>query len=179
MIDLWHGALSLWKRTFCLFSCGCILTPSSFILVYNICCWWSFFSQGNQWRKNLALPKIQSQNLARWGLRLLSLWTAFSCCCPLIWQQIWLQSEVVAPYFIYCHIFTPKLLFVALKQFQTRLWIVHALFFFINCEQTRDPLWTQFLIDEYSCKIGNTLPSEIFNSPAISCNFNLLSAETS
>ena len=36
-----------------------------------------------------------------------------------------------------------------------------------------------FLIDKCLCKIVNTLPSDIFNSSAISCNFNLQSAKTS
>ena len=36
-----------------------------------------------------------------------------------------------------------------------------------------------FLIDKCSCKMVNTLPSGIFNSSAISCNFNLWSAKMS
>ena len=36
-----------------------------------------------------------------------------------------------------------------------------------------------FLIDKCSCKMVNTLPSDIFNSSAISRNFNLRSAKTS
>ena len=36
-----------------------------------------------------------------------------------------------------------------------------------------------FLIDKCSCKMVNTLPSDIFNSSAISCNFNLRSAKMS
>ena len=36
-----------------------------------------------------------------------------------------------------------------------------------------------FLIDKYSCKIVSTLSSDIFNSSAISRNFNLRSAKTS
>ena len=36
-----------------------------------------------------------------------------------------------------------------------------------------------FLIDKYSCKMVNTLPSDIFNSSAISCNFNLQLVKTS
>ena len=40
------------------------------------------------------------------------------------------------------HIYT-KVLFVVLKQLQTMLWIVEALLFWIDCEQTQHPLWTQ------------------------------------
>ena len=45
--------------------------------------------------------------------------------------------------FNHCHIFTQKLLFVALKLLQTTLWIVDALVFLIDCEQTQHPLWRQ------------------------------------
>ena len=71
-----------------------------------------------------------------------SLWTAFTCCCPLSWLPIWLQSEMVEPCFIHGHIFTQNL-FVALKQLQTTLWIIDTFLFLISCEQTRHPLWTQ------------------------------------
>ena len=43
----------------------------------------------------------------------------------------------------------------------------------------RAPTLNSFLIDKCSCKIGNTLPSDIFNSPAILLNFNLRSANGS
>ena len=36
-----------------------------------------------------------------------------------------------------------KLLFVALKQLQTTLWIIDALLFLIDCVQIWHPLWTQ------------------------------------
>ena len=43
----------------------------------------------------------------------------------------------------HCYIFMQKLLFVMLKQWQTMLWIVDALFL-IDCEQTQHSLWKQF-----------------------------------
>ena len=46
-------------------------------------------------------------------------------------------------FFIHCHIFMQKLLFVALKQLQTILWIINVLLFLIDCKQTYHPLWTQ------------------------------------
>ena len=88
-------------------------------------------------------PKYGGQNLACWYLCLWLLWTAFTGCCTLSWLSIWLWSEVVDPCFIYCHIFTQKLLFVALKQLHTMLWIINMLLFLIDCEQTQHPLWTQ------------------------------------
>ena len=107
-------------------------------------------------------------------LRLWLLWMAFTCCCPLSWLPIWLRSKVVDPCFIYCHIFMQKLFFVALKQLQTILWIIDALLFLIDCEEMRYPLWTQRFHRQMFMQIMNTLPSDIFNSSAISRNFNLI-----
>ena len=69
-------------------------------------------------QSTLRIPKYGGQNLTCWCLRLWSLWTAFTCCYPLSWLLICLRSDVVDPCFIHCHIFIPKLLFVALKQLQ-------------------------------------------------------------
>ena len=44
---------------------------------------------------------------------------------------------------VVCIIFLQKLLFIVLKQLQTILWIVDALLFLIDCEQTGHPLLTQ------------------------------------
>ena len=89
----------------------------------------------------LRIPKFGVQNLTYWCLCLYSIRTAFTCCCILSWLLIWLWSEVVDPCFIHNRLFTPKLLFVALKQLQTMLWIVDVMLFLINCEQTWCPLW--------------------------------------
>ena len=110
---------------------------------YDICYWGFFLSQGNQFTKCF-------EN-ACWCLRLWSPWTAFTCCCPLSWMLIWLRSEVVDLCYIHCHIFKQELLFIASKQLQTMLWVVDALLFFIDCEQTLHPLsaqlshWQMFL----------------------------------
>ena len=93
-------------------------------------------------QKSLHIPKYGG-NLACWCLGLWSLWTAFTCCCLLSWLLIWLYSEVVDPCFICCHISMQKLLLVALKLLQTKLWIVNVLLFLIDCEQTQHPLWTK------------------------------------
>ena len=74
-------------------------------------------------QNTLCIPICGGQNLAYWCLRLWLLWTVFTCCCPLSWLLIWLWSQVVDLCFIHCHIFMQKLLFVALKQLQTMLWI--------------------------------------------------------
>ena len=62
-------------------------------------------------------------------------------------------SEVVDSCFIHYYIFTQKLLFVALKQLQTTLWIIDTLFL-IDCEPTQHTLFEySFLIDKCSCKM--------------------------
>ena len=100
-----------------------------------------------------------------WCLQLWSLWTASTCGCPLSWLLIWLRSEVVNPCFIHCHIFTQKLLFVALKQLETTLWIVDVLLFLIDCEQTQHSFWTltshwQMFIDKWwiHCLLISSIP---------------------
>ena len=105
-------------------------------------------------QNNLRIPKYRGQNLACWCLHLSSLWTAFNCCCPISWLLIWPLCEVVDPCFIHCHIFTQKLLFVALKLLQTMPWIVDALLFLIDCEQTQHPHWTQLYHWQMSMQNG-------------------------
>ena len=85
---------------------------------------------------------------------------------------------MVDPCFIHCHIFMQKLLFVVLKQLQTTLWIVDTLFY-STLSKCITHFEHSFLIDKYSCQMVNTLPSDIFNSSAISPNFNLQSAKIS
>ena len=166
------------KEHFFFFICGRFLRflPSNAPIMLNYD--GSSFLKVIDEQNTLHIPKYEGQNIACWCLRLWSLWTAFSCFCPFSWLPIWLLSEVVDPCFIHCHIFMQKLLFVALKQLQTTLWIVDALLFLIDCEQTRPHFEHNFLIDKSSCKKVNTLPSDIFNSSAISCNFNLRCAKT-
>ena len=101
-------------------------------------------------QNTLRIPKYRRQNLACWCLHLWSLWMAFTCCCcPLNWLPIWLWIEVVDPGFVHCPIFMHKLLFVALKQLQTTLWIINTLFL-INYDQMLHPLWTQLSHGEYT-----------------------------
>ena len=129
-------------------------------------------------QNSLCIPKYRGQNLTCWCLRLWWLWTAFTSCCPLSWLLIWLHNEVVDPCFIHYHIFMQKFLFVALIQLQKILWIIDVLFL-IDCEQTQHPLWTQLSHWQMFIKMVNTLPSDVFNSSAISRNFNLRLAKMS
>ena len=93
-------------------------------------------------QNTLRNPKYGGQNLACWCLCLVTMDSFYLLLSTHTRLPIWLQSEVVDPCFIHCHIFTQKLLFVALNQLQTRLWNINALFL-INCQQMWHPLWTQ------------------------------------
>ena len=57
----------------------------------------------------------------------------------------WFNSEVKWSIYVSSIVtyLCKKLLFVVLKQLQTMLWILDALLFLIDCEQTWHPLWTQ------------------------------------
>ena len=71
------------------------------------------------------------------------------------------------------HMDLKKSLSTLVKQLQTALWIIKSLFVFINFEQRRHHFKRSSLLDKCSYKIGNMLPSNNFNSSAISRNFNV------
>ena len=126
-------------------------------------------------QNTLRIPKYGDQNLACWYLHLWSLWMAFTCCYPLSWLPIWLQSKVVDPCFIHSHIFLQNSFLLhwnSCKQCSESLTR-----FLFDCEQMHFEY--SFLIDKYSCKMVNTLLSDIFNSSAILQNFNIRSVKTS
>ena len=149
------------------------LPSNALITLYNIRFWWFFLSKGNRWTKYLAHPKIHRPKpcllvfaslVALDGFHLL-LFTQLTANLTPEWSS--------GTCFIHCYIFTQKFLFVVLKQLQTMFWILDALFWtMIHFEHS-------FLIDKCSCKLVNRQPSDIFNSSAISHNFNLQSAKMS
>ena len=128
-INLWHSALSWWKSAFFSWFLTIFLRflPSNVsIKLFNSRFWWLFLSQDNQWipcTSQNAEVKTLPTDVCVFGHL-----DGFHLLLPLSWLPIWLQSEVVDPCFIHCHIFMQKLLFVALKQLQTMLWIVNTLF---------------------------------------------------
>ena len=110
-------------------------------MLYNISYWWFFLSQGKQWTKYLAHLKIWKPKpcllmfaslVALDGFYLL-LSTQLTAYLTLKWSG-W------SIFYPLSH--TQKLLFVALKQLQTMLWIINMLFL-IDCEQMWHPLWKQ------------------------------------
>ena len=99
----------LGERSLFSFSFVAVFSPSNaLIMLYNIRYWWFFLSQVIDEQNTLYIRKYGGRNLAWWCLHLWSLWTAFTCCCPLSWLLIWLQSEMMDLYFNHCHIFTQK-----------------------------------------------------------------------
>ena len=177
-IDLWHGVLSWWERTFS-FSFVTIFwwffpsyTP---VMLYNICYGCFFLSPSNRWTKYLAKAKTLPVDICVFGrFEWLSPAAVHSADCRFDSRgERWIHVLSI----ITC--LRKKVLFVWLKQLQTTLWIVDALLFLIDSEQRGNHFEHRYLIDKCSCKMVNTQPSGIFSSSAISCNFNLRSAKTS
>ena len=147
-IDLWYSALSWWKSTFS-FSFVDIFWPffpsNTPIMLYNICYWWFFLSQGNWWTKYLAHPKIQRPKSC---LLMFASLVALNNFHLLLSTQLttnltleWSGGSMFHPL---SHIYA-KPPFFALKQLQTTLWITDT--FLIDCEQTQHPLshWQMFM----------------------------------
>ena len=81
---------------------------------------------------------------------------------------------MVDPCFIHCHIFMQKTPFCCIETVANNA---------LNCRHSVVLDWLRANVAStsnttFSCKMVNTLPSDIFNSFAISCNFNLRSAKT-
>ena len=94
-------------------------------------------------------------------------------CCPLRWLPIWLC-------FIHCHIFMQKNSFLLRwNSCKQRSESSTRCCFWSTVRKCSTHFQHSFLIDKCSSKMVNTLPSDIFNSSAISINFNLWSAKTS
>ena len=145
-------------------------------MLSNICYWWFFLSQGYQWTKYLAHSKIWRPKSC---LQMFVSLVALDGSCLLLFTRLTADLTLVDPCFIHCHIFMQKFFFVVLKQLQKILWIIDTLLFLIHCEQSLTHFKHSFLIDKCSCKIVNTLSSDIFNSSAITCNFYLRWAKMS
>ena len=130
-------------------------------------------------KNTLCISKYRGLNLSCSCLCLWLLWMTFTCCCPLSWLPIWLQSEVVDSCFIHCYIFMQKLLLLhwnSCKQCSESS--MHSSFW-LTVSKYSTHFEHSFLIDKCSCKMVNTLCSDIFNSSATSRNLNLRSAKTS
>ena len=150
-------------------------------MIYNICYWWFFLSQGNRWTKYLAYPKI-------WRPKPSLL--MFASLVTLDGFHLLLSTQLTAD-------LTPEWsggsMFVSFMV--TYLCKNSFLVRWNSCKQrsessTRCCFWltvsksgthieNSFLIDKCLCKRVNTLPSDSFNTSVISRNFNLRSAQIS
>ena len=121
---------------------------SDFFLQTQQKCYITFAVDGSSFLKvideqnTLCIPKYKGQNLACLCLSLVALNSFHLLLSTHLTTDLTLEWSG-GPCFIHCSIFTQKLLFVALKQLQTMLWIVNALLILIDCEQMQHPLWAQ------------------------------------
>ena len=115
-MDLWRGELSWWNSTLLL-----MVLPFSRLFIKKI-------------------PWVSQNTDAITLLAHCWLFGYFgNCtnCCPLSWRSFCFRCVVVDQCFIHCHIARQKILFTSLEQLQTALWILDALLFLVEWEQTR------------------------------------------
>ena len=150
-------------------------------MLYNIRYWWFFLSQGNRWTKYLAYVSQNTEAktlpadvcvFGRFGR--LTPTAVLSTDCRFDFEVKW---------------------WIHVSSILTYLYKTPFLLLWNSCKQRSESsthccLWStvskrgthfehSFLIDKCSCKMVNSLPFDIFNSSAISCNFNLRSAKMS
>ena len=142
-------------------------------MLYNISYGWFFLSQGNQCTKYIVHPKIRSPKPCL--LMFVSLVTLDS-------SHLLLSTQLTANLLPE---WSGGSIFHSLSHLHKNSFLLH----WNSCKQcSESPLrccfWStvskccthfehSLLIDKCSCRMVNTLPSNIFNSSAISCNFNL------
>ena len=168
---------ALFSSTFVAIFCW-FLPSNAPIMIYNIRYWWFFISQSNQWIKYLAHPKIQ--RLKPCLLMFASLVTLDSFHQLLSTQLTanltlkWSGGSMFHPL---SHIYTPFCCneTIANKHSKSSM----CCCFWSTMSKHSTYFEHSFLIDKCLCKMVNTLPSDIFNSSAISCNFNLQLAKMS
>ena len=154
------------------------LPSNTQILLYNICYWWFFLSQGNR-TKYFTHPKIQRQK--PWLLMFVSLFTLDSFHLLLSTQLItnltpeWSGGSRFHPL---SHIYT-KIPFCCVETIANNTLNHQHIVVFDRLSKYGTHFEHSFFIEKRSCKMVNTLPSDIFNYSTISCNFNLWSAKTS
>ena len=141
---------------------------------YNIYYWWLFLSQGNQWTKYLAHPKIQRPKPCL--LMFVSLVTLDSFHLTADLTPEWSGGSMFQPL---SHIYakTPFCCIETVAYNTLNSW--HSCCFWLTRSKRGTHFEHSFLIDKCSYKMVNTLPSDIFNFFAVSCNLNLWLAKTS
>lgn len=98
---------------------------------------------------------------------------------PFSWRPTWHWCIVVDPCFIHDNTPMQKVSFITVEKNQTGLWIINSLLFLIRCYNKHGTHFAKsFFIPECSCKIVNTVPSDMFAVSAISLNSILRSDNT-
>ena len=147
-------------------------------MLYNICYWWFFLSQGNQWTKYLVYPKIRRPKPCL---------LMFASLVTLDDFHLLLSTQLTAnltPEWSIGSMFHPlsniytKTPFCCIETVANNALNHQCVVVFDWLRKGRIHFEYSFLIDKCSCKMVNTLLPDIFNSSAISRNFNLWSAKT-
>ena len=152
------------------------LTSNTPIMLYNIRYWWFFFSEGNRGTKHLAHPKIRSRKPC---LLMFASFVALDGFYQLLSIQHtadltleWTGGSMFHPL---SHIYT-KTPFCYVESWKQRSESSMRCCCWLTLSKRDTHFEYSFLIDKCPCKMVNTLPSDIFTSSAISCNFNLRSS---
>ena len=145
-------------------------------MIYNICYWWLFLSQGKWWTKYLVQPQIQRPKPCL---------LMFVSLVALDGFHLLLSTQLTASLTLECsggsmfhplsHIYekTPFCCIETIAKNPLNLSMCCCFWSTVNKHITHFD--HSFLIDKCSCKMVNTLPSDISNSSAITHNFNLQS----
>ena len=127
------------------------------IMQYNICYWYFFLSQFNQWTKYLVCPKIWKPKHC---LLMFASLTAF-------WRLSPTATQLTADLTL---VGNGGSMFHPLSYYYTK---THSGLVETVANNRRRVVFFFWSTVSNSCKIVNTLPSDIFKSSPISCNFNL------
>ena len=103
----------------------------------------------------------------------------FHLLLSLSWLPIWLRSKVMDPCFLHCHIFTQNSFLLHWNSCKQRSESSMRCCFWSTVSKSGTHFEHSFLINKCSSKMVNTLPSDVFNTSAISRNFNLRSVKMS
>ena len=148
-------------------------------MLYNIHYWWFFLSQGNWWTKYVVHPKI-------WRPKPCQLMFAFLV--ALDGFHLLLSTQLIADltpewsggsmFHPLSQIYTKNSFLLCWNNYKQHTELLTCCFW-LTVSEHNTHFEHSFLIDKCSWKMVNTLFSDIFNSSAISRNFNLPSAKTS
>ena len=122
-------------------------------------------------QNTLYIPKYGDQNVAWWCLNLCSLWVVFTCCC------LFSRFDSGVKWWIRVSFFFTRLrkksFLLRWNSCKQRSESLNFCYFWSTVSKRNTHIEHSFLIDKCSCKMMNTLPSDI------TCNFNLWLAQTS